>query len=217
MIRHSHAILGTALALTAGCATTQPIDYSAFRAHEPRSILVLPPLNETVEALSDYNWLSTATMPLAEHGYYVFPVAVVDEFMKENGLPTPGEMHAVPPSRLGEVFGADAILYVTIVEWGQKYIVLSSNTVVGVRARLVDATTSTELWSGNVRLVESSGGGNDLLVELIVAVVEQVVDSNVDRAHDLSRRANLAMLWNKTTGIPPGHRNPDHLTDPRGR
>jgi hypothetical protein len=26
---------------------------------------------------------------LAEKGYYVLPVAVIDQFLKENGLPTP--------------------------------------------------------------------------------------------------------------------------------
>jgi hypothetical protein len=35
-----------------------------------------------VEATWGYN--STDTRPLAERGYYVFPIAVVDQFLKEN-------------------------------------------------------------------------------------------------------------------------------------
>ena len=206
-----------ALATLAGCAAASPYDYSLFREHEPRSILVLPPLNETVEVMADYNWLSTATMPLAEHGYYVYPVAVVDAFMKENGLPTPGEMHGVAPQRLREVFGADAVLYVTITEWGQKYVLLSSNTVVAATARLVDARTGTQIWDGKVSLVDSSGGSGDLIADLVIAVVEQIVDRSSDRAHGLSRTANYALFWNAERGLPAGQRSPDYATDTRGR
>ena len=60
--------------LGAGCATTST-DYRAYIQHMPRSILVLPPLNESAEVLAPYSFLSTITRPLAERGYYVFPVA----------------------------------------------------------------------------------------------------------------------------------------------
>ena len=206
-----------AASLSQGCATIPPPDYSAFRAHEPRSILVLPPLNSTVSVPAPYSWLSTVTMPLAEDGYYVFPVAVVDAFLKENGLPTPGEMHGVAPQKLAEVFGADAILYLTITEYGQKYVVLSSNTVAGATARLVDAKTGMQLWEGKVNLVQGSGGSGNLIADLIIAAVDQIVDSSTDQAHTLSRSANFLLVHDKTRGIPPGVRHPRHGQDPRGR
>jgi len=71
-----------------------------FRAHPPRSILILPPLNESTALEGTYGYLSTVTQPVAEHGYYVFPVEVVDRFLKENGMPTAGEMHQVPLNRV---------------------------------------------------------------------------------------------------------------------
>src|SRR5437879_7019697 len=76
-----------ALILT-GCAA-QPYDYTNYRQHPPRSIVVLPPLNESTAVEATYGYLSTVTRPIAEQGYYVFPVAVVDQFLKENGLPVP--------------------------------------------------------------------------------------------------------------------------------
>ena len=80
--------------LVQGCATAtvKPFDYSAYLAHMPRSILVLPPTNESTEVMAPYIYLSTVTRPLAEQGYYVFPVAVIDSMMKENGLSSPEEM-----------------------------------------------------------------------------------------------------------------------------
>jgi hypothetical protein len=47
----------------------------------------------SLKSFSIYIYLSTLTKPLAEKGYYVLPVAVIDQFLKENGLPTPAEMN----------------------------------------------------------------------------------------------------------------------------
>src|SRR5689334_21500588 len=107
----------TVLMLATGCAAPARLDYSVYRAHVPKSVLVLPPLNQSVEVNAPYGYLATISRPLAECGYYVFPVAVIDAFLKENGLPTPGEMHAISLQKIHEVFGADAVLYVTIEEY----------------------------------------------------------------------------------------------------
>ncbi len=72
--------LAAVAVLCGGCATT-PYDYAPYRQHMPRSILVLPPLNKSVEVNAPYSYLSTVTRPLAECGYYVFPVAVIDAFL----------------------------------------------------------------------------------------------------------------------------------------
>src|ERR1700739_4544534 len=89
------AVCGASLVLLAGCQTTQPYDYTNFHAHPPRSILILPPLNQSNAVEGTYGYLSTVSSPVAELGYYVFPVQVVDQFLKENGMPTAGEMHQV--------------------------------------------------------------------------------------------------------------------------
>ena len=91
------AIAVTSLVFT-GCAIKQAdVDYSAFRQHQPKSILVLPPLNNTSDLRATYSVMASTTLPLAEAGYYVFPVALVDQTFKENGLVNPGEMHQAPP------------------------------------------------------------------------------------------------------------------------
>ncbi len=62
------------------------------------------------DSVATYGWLSTVTRPLAEAGNYVFPVAVVDELLRQNGMQTPGEMHTVPLDKVREIIGADASL-----------------------------------------------------------------------------------------------------------
>ena len=206
-----------AFAFTSACTTAKP-DYAAYRAHLPRSILVLPPLNESTQVNAPYVYLSTATRPLAECGYYVFPVAVIDAFLRENGLPSPDEMHGVPLSKLNEVFGPDAVLYVTIEDWGQKYMIISSDTVVKARARLVDANTGTELWAGTEYLQQGSGSaGGDPIATLVAAVITQIVASMTDPAYGVSRQATTTMVFNPDSGLLFGPRHPQYEADQRGR
>lgn len=116
-----------AAAFFTGCVNVPPYDYANYRAHPPRSILVIPPLNESTAVQGTYSYLSTVSRPVAELGYYVFPVAVVDQFLKENGMPTAGEMHQVPPEKVREILGADAVMYVTLEQYGSKYQVINSH------------------------------------------------------------------------------------------
>lgn len=183
----------------AGCAS-KPYDYTNFRAHPPRSIVVLPPLNQSTDVKGTYGYLTTVTRPLAEMGYYVFPVAEVDQFMKENGLPTAGEMHQVSLDKIRDVLGADAVLYVTLKQYGSKYEVLSSVTTVSADAKLVDVKTGLMLWNGTVTVQQASSSGN-LIADLIVAAVDQIINSATDPAHGLSSMANFKLLTTKNHGL----------------
>ena len=182
------ALLASALA---GCATTKSYDYTNYRAHPPRSILVLPPVNESTDVRGTYGYLSTVTRPLAELGYYVYPVVVVDQFFKENGMPSPGEMFQAPLGKIREIIGADAVLYITLRQYGTKYQVLASVTTVSAAARLVDTRTGTLLWEGTVVARANSGGSGNLLGDLLSAVVSQVVGYSTDQARSLAEQANL--------------------------
>lgn len=132
----------------------------------------------------------------------MFPVSVVDHLMKENGLSSPAEMHAVPLDKLTQYIGADAVLYVTIDEWGQKYQVISSKAVVRAKLRLVDCKNGELLWDAEAFAVQqSSDGGGGLAGALIGAVVDQIAGSMVDRTPELSRIANNSSLNNQVRGL----------------
>jgi len=194
-------ILAGMLALT-GCVTNKPYDYTNLRAHPPRSILVLPPINQSTDVRGTYSYLSTVTRPLAEMGYYVFPVAEVDELMKENGLPTAGEMRTAPLDKIGEIIGADSVLYVTLTKYGSKYEVISSVTTVAVNAKLVDVKTGLTLWEGTtVAQQSSSDSSGNIFAALITAAVTQIVNSATDPAHDVSSMANYQLFTPKDHGL----------------
>jgi hypothetical protein len=193
-----------------GCQTTKPYDYTNFRAHPPRSILVLPPLNESTAVEGTYSYLSTVTQPLAELGYYVFPVDVVDQFLKENGMPTAGEMHQVPLAKAAEIFGADSVLFVTLKQYGSKYRVLSSTTTVSAEAKLVDTRTGMLLWQGAGLAQQGSSGSGNVVADLVAAAVTQAISSTSDPGHQVCRLANQIMFNKKDAGLPVGPYSPKY-------
>ena len=203
-----------ALPLLGGCATTHPYDYTNFRAHPPRSILILPPLNESTVIEGTYGYLSTVSRPVAELGYYVFPVEEIDRFIKENGMPTAGEMHQAPLNRVREVTGADAVLLVTLEQYGSHYHVLNSTTVVKVRAQLLDTHSQVLLWEGQGEAQQSGSGSGSLLADLIAAAVVQAINSKTDPAHQVSRLANANLFNAKDAGLPFGPYSPKYNREP---
>ncbi|MDT6960952.1 DUF799 domain-containing protein [Cupriavidus sp. SZY C1] len=209
------ATLG-AVMLFAGCAVPQKqVDYAAFKVAKPRSIVVLPPLNESPDIKATYAMLSQATFPLAESGYYVMPVALVDETFRQNGLTVPGDIHAVPVKKLREIFGADAALYVTVTDYGSRYQVLSSVTRVAANAKLVDLKTGDELWSGTAVAANDSGNsGGGLIGMLITAAINQAVNHMTDAAYPVAGTASYRLLSAGTpNGILYGPRSPKYQAD----
>ncbi len=203
--------LGVSVAALAllGCATGKSYDYTNFREHPPRSILVLPPLNESMSVEGPYGYLSTVTRPLAELGYYVYPVAIVDQFLKENGMPTSGEMHQAPLNKVAEIIGADAVMYVTLKEYGTKYALLDSVPTVSAIAKLVDTRTGVLLWEGAVVLRQNSRGSGNIFVDMIGAAIAQAVNTSTDRAHKLCGPANAILFTGKDRGLLYGPYRPE--------
>lgn len=202
------------VAVLAGCATQPSYDYSAFRQSKPRSILVLPPLNQSPDVRAPYSMMATVTAPLAESGYYVFPVALVDQTFRENGMTNPGEMHDAPPAKLAEVFGADAVLYITINEYGAKYFLVDSQVIVSASAKLVDLRNGQLLWEGKASASNAEGrdnsGGGGLAGLLIGALIRQVANNLGDQGYPVARMTSYRLLSARPGGLLPGPRSPEY-------
>ena len=181
-----------------GCASRQgpALDYTAFKQSRPRSIVILPPINESPDVLATYSMLSQMTRPLAESGYYVFPVALVDETFKQNGLTVPNDIQSVAPAKLREIFGADAALYVTVKKYGATYTILNSVAVVSATAQLVDLRTGTTIWYGAATANNNEGGnsGGGLIGALVAAAVKQIINSTADTSHPVAAKTSLRLL-----------------------
>jgi len=199
-----------AAVLLTGCAAPAPYDYTALRQAKPRSIVVLPPLNQTPEVTAPAGVLSSATLPLAESGYYVLPVAVTDETFRENGIISAQDAQELPLDKLREIFGADAALYLNVRQYGSVYAVLRSETRVTLSARLVDLRTGMPLWSGEATAstAESKGTSSSLVGMLVSALVDQIVETLSDRSVQVAEIANSRLLYaGRPGGLLPGPRS----------
>lgn len=186
-----------------GCASLHQ-DYTNFKAHMPRSILVLPPTNNTNEVDASGAYLSIVSRPVAEKGFYVYPVVLVDQFMKDNGISSPAEMHQLPLSKLFKVFAADAILYIEIDEWGNSFEIIDSKTVIKARVRLVDAKTGKILWAQAQHAVKRSNSQGGLLGAIVSAAVTQVINESTDAARQFARSATFRLINHEKVGFLDG-------------
>jgi hypothetical protein len=183
----------------AACAAPvqKQFDYSAFKAAKPRSILVLPPVNHSPDVTAQASFMATATVPLAESGYYVVPVALAAETFRQNGVTVAEDAQAIAPAKLHEIFGADAGLYLSIERYGVSYHLVESITEAAATAKLLDLRTGKLLWQGKVDVRKSSSDGNNsgIIGALISAAFTQIFNSISDRtAYEMGQQANRQLL-----------------------
>ncbi|MBU0587664.1 MAG: DUF799 domain-containing protein [Gammaproteobacteria bacterium] len=206
------SLLAIAALVLAGCAQ-QPKDYSAYKAADPKTILILPPKHSTPEVGATYGVYSNTQLPVAESGYYVLPITLVDEHFKANGLTVPDDIHQVDRAKLREVFGADAALYINVTDYGTRYFVIGSASVVTAEARLVDLRTGTELWTGKATANSDEGNNNQggLAALLIGALVKQMIGTATDQSQQIAKMTTLRLLSANSPGsLLPGPRSPNY-------
>jgi hypothetical protein len=169
--------------------------YAVSGEGRPRSILVMPPVNNSPDIMAPTAFLATSTWPLAESGYYVIPVSLSSRMFRENGVTVAEDAHAIAPSRLREIFGADSALYITITRYGVRYVGIASVVEAAASARLIDLRNGLELWSGRVALSESSNNGRGNFLDMLIsAAFDQIANVLSDKAYDVGKKANHQML-----------------------
>ncbi len=174
--------------------------YPKVYEKHPHSILVLPAKNTTTSVDATNHFIYTITKPLAERGYYVFPVHLVDRFFKSENLADADVIRNIPVSKLKEIFNCDAILYVDINAWDTGYTVVTSNVDVGLSFSLIDANSGEEIWQNNAYAYSYEGVDvSNGLAGLIVSAIATAINT----ATDYTKLAYVANLYG-TVGLPSG-------------
>jgi len=196
------------------------MDYTAFIQAKPASLLVLPPLSDSPDIKATPGVWAQATKPLSEAGYYVFPITLVDETFRQNGLNMAAEIHAVSPEKLHAFFGADAAVYLRVTQYGARYSVISSDTTVAVEGYIVDLRSGKRLWEGKARASSSEEQQNQggLIGLLAVAIVKQIVSATTDASFRYAGIANERLLGiPRVNGLLAGPRSPLYGQSPTAR
>ena len=199
-------LIFSVLFLLGGCVTTQQKDYAKFNEAKPSSILVVPVVNRSVEVTASDYFLSTISIPLAENGYYVFPVNLVKRMLEDDGLSDSSLVHSAPAEKLAGLFGADAILYVTINQWDSTYLILSTQVTVDISYVIKSGKTGETLWEHNQKMAyvpQNQNTGNPF-ANLIVMAVNAAVAKALPNYVPLARQANLKTFAFPGPGIPYG-------------
>jgi hypothetical protein len=209
-LRKNIILIVVAVLAFSGCVSVPTYDYTALRAANPASILILPPRNSSPDVNATASVLSQLTYPLAETGYYVIPVALMDAAFKENGVFTADDAQAISAEKLRSIFGADAALYTEITEFGTSYKVIRSETAVTLKSRLVDLRTGALLWEGSARAssAEQQNNNGGLVGLLIQAAVEQIVNNVTDASYSYAGIAGNRLLMPRPAGLLNGPRSP---------
>lgn len=209
----SKVILLAVVAFVLGGCAQQPKDYNAYKAADPKTILILPPRNSTPEVGASYGVYSNTQFPVAESGYYVLPITLVDEHFKVNGFAVPDDIHRIDRTKLLEVFGADAALYINVTDYGTRYFIIGSASVVTAEARLVDLRTGAELWMGKATASSEEGQNNQggMAALLIGALVKQMLGTVTDQSYAISKiTAGRLLSANSPGSLLPGPRSPNY-------
>ena len=193
------ALAGLGLLALTGCVT-QPTqkDMSAFKAAAPRSILVVPVINKSLDVDAPNYVLSALPVPIAEKGYYV---------LEQEGFYEGEKIHQQPASTLARLFGSDSVLYVTINRWDARYVVLSTTVTVDFSYRLV-SRDDVEIWSERKQMQYTPDNNNNNAVSPMAAMLSAVLSAALTRAAPnympLTRQANQQVFILGPNALPDG-------------
>lgn len=176
----------------------------------PLSILVLPPINMTTAADAKEYYATTIAEPLSLAGYYVYPIEVTTDILKNEGLYDTEILDKVPPEKFKQFFGADAVMYIKILKWDTSYYVIGGNVTVAVDCLLKSTTTGRDLWKydGTI-VVDTSVSGGGGLAGLIVQVVATAIKTATTDYVPVAKRANITTM----SSMPLGKYNPNFDKD----
>ncbi len=199
--------------LLSGCVqqVTKGEKYPLMYSEAPKSILILPPMNESTSAEAKPYYATTIQEVLSYWGYYVFPYEVTADLLKMEGIYDAELLKDVPLAKFREYFGADAVLFTTIKKWDLAYVVLAASLTVSIDAELKSTHTDQSLWKYNGTVVVDLSGGNTgggligLAVKAVVAAVNSAMADYVPHARQANRFA--------FSSLPFGQYHPGYMTD----
>lgn len=202
-------LIAFSILLLTGCVAPPKKDLSAFHAAAPRSILVVPSINKSLDVDAPTYLLTTLTVPLAEKGYYVFPVHTTKTILEQEGLYEGEQIHAQPPETLARMFGADTVLYVTINRWDSQYALLTTVVTVEFDYRIVNKDGS-EIWAARQKMQYQPDGNNSgpPIAQLLAAAIKAAVARAAPNYMPLARQANAQVFILGPSAIPNGPYRP---------
>ena len=188
-------ILLTFFLLLSGCSitSTEPVGkleaYPKMYDQKPLSIVVAPAINNTTAADATDLFSTTIAQPLSEAGYYVVPIPYVNHVLALEGINDGAQLKSVPLEKFDHIFGADAVLFVTIEQWDTSYLITSASVTVGLKFELISTKTNETLWQRKRVIVKDTTDkdSDSLLMNIISTAISTAVTDYVPIARDVNQ------------------------------
>ncbi|MDT8384490.1 MAG: DUF799 family lipoprotein [Gammaproteobacteria bacterium] len=194
------SMLCFALLVLSGCAVNNRIPkgdvYPEMYLEMPKTVMVLPAVNHSTAADAPNLYSSTIAQPLANSGFYVLSTEITQKFLRNEGLSTGDQMLSIPPQKFSKIFGADAVLYVTIDRWDTNYYVIGGNVKVGISYKLKSTKTGAEIWSYANELVMDTSGDSNNGGGLLGALIATAIKTSTQDYVPIARNVNYIALNN---------------------
>jgi ACT domain-containing protein len=158
-----------------------------MKKHVPLSVAVLPFVDlsgskEGANAMRKGFYNHFSSLPFKDMELYK-----VDDLLLKAGLTDPDVIRKIPPRKLGEILGVDAVVFGEVSDFDKYFAVLYSQVAVGAEVKMYDAKTGNFLWSGKHKVRKHEGGVSTNPVGIIATVIAtalNVRDIQLLRAND---------------------------------
>ena len=147
----------------------KPFIHADYANRKPTTVVVLPPENPVQATEVEEIAYPIIYEKMVNRGYYCIAPELARGIFNANKLEDAARINSLPPQKFHEIFGADAILRVRVLEWATKYVVISSNVTIKFEMTLVDAKTGEDLWSLTHEVSKAPGNSGGGIVGALVS------------------------------------------------
>jgi len=148
-------LLGLVVSLSACAGGPRYSVHPDYKSAAPRSVAVLPVLNETVNLRAPEVFRPILQNKVSLKGYESPPIAFIDGKLLEKEIREAGEINSLSPQELGKLLGVDALLYTTVTEFNTTYLLAYASMTVAARFELMNTRTGERLWESDHQVKES--------------------------------------------------------------
>jgi hypothetical protein len=142
--------------LAGACAAPLSNLDSNYAALKPTRIAVLPAMNETADLDAPVVFRILAAAELADKGYALIDSGRIDEALAQKGIQEGGQIEALTPQEIGDLVGADGLLYVRVMSYGRQ---------VGVHLKVEGSFTLVSSKSGQKIWYSELSVSDDVVIQ----------------------------------------------------
>ncbi len=202
------------MVVSTSCTTTSMIPkstaYKGIYEEKPVSVLLMPPINRSVNVEAKEYFHSTLNIPIANAGYYVIPPFLSMKILKKESAYDAELFFNSSLTKFSEIFGADVVVFTIIHKWDKS--ALAAKVEVEVEYIFKSTKTNKVIYTrkGNVTYDTTiNSDEEDGFAGILLSVAASAINTAVIQYMDIARTCNTYTFKD----LPAGKYSPNYGTD----